>query len=238
MLPPRPTLDAVCLDAGNTLVGMEWAHLLPLLADAGIAATPAALARAEAAARPSHSRRLAGGRSSEAAEAAVFQVAAILQGLGVANADATERAPRLARRIRAEVPSRRLWSRVLPGVPEALAAMRAAGLRLVVVSNSDGTVEALLGDVGLRDAVDAVVDSTHVGAEKPDPAIFAHALRHAGTAPERALHVGDLHAVDVVGARAAGLHAVLLDPHGDWGDVDCAVVPDVSALARALLGDA
>ena len=58
----------------------------------------------------------------------------------------------------------------------------------------------------------------------------------AGSAPERTLHVGDLYAVDVLGARAAGLHALLLDPHGDWTGVDCDVVTDVPALAAAITG--
>jgi hypothetical protein len=44
-----------------------------------------------------------------------------------------------------------------------------------------------------------------------------------------------MYAADVVGARAAGVHALLLDPHGDWGDVDCAVARDVPALANRLI---
>jgi FMN phosphatase YigB (HAD superfamily) len=53
------------------------------------------------------------------------------------------------------------------------------------------------------------------------------------------VHIGDLHAVDVVGARAAGLHAVLLDPFGDWGDADCPRVRDLGTLAQSLVdGDA
>jgi len=104
------------------------------------------------------------------------------------------------------------------------------------VSNSDGTVEAGLEEHGLRRYLHHVVDSAVVGVEKPDAAIFRHALSLAGAAPDRTLHVGDLYAVDVVGARAAGLHAVLVDPHGDWPDVDCERVRDVAALAQQLAG--
>ncbi len=71
--------------------------------------------------------------------------------------------------------------------------------------------------------------------EKPDPGIFQHALSRCRHAPARALHVGDLYAIDVVGARRAGLHAVLVDPHDDWRDVDCIRFPDVPALAKAIL---
>ena len=55
---------------------------------------------------------------------------------------------------------------------------------------------------------------------------------------ERTLHIGDLYHADVVGARGAGVHALLLDPYDDWGAVDCPVahhlteVADVMAAAR------
>jgi len=105
----------------------------------------------------------------------------------------------------------------------------------VVVSNSDGTVEEGLGSAGLREHLHHVVDSAVVGAEKPDPAIFRHALDLVGARPDRTLHVGDLFSVDVLGARAAGLRAVLLDPYGDWDDVDCPLATDLRSLAHALL---
>ena len=124
---------------------------------------------------------------------------------------------------------------VLPGVPEALKKLRAAGLRLVVVSNADGTVEEGLTRGGLRPLLDAVVDSHVVGFEKPDPRIFTHALGLYGSDPARTLHVGDFYAADVAGARAAGVHALLLDPHGDWGELDCPVARDVPEVADRLL---
>ena len=138
---------------------------------------------------------------------------------------------------RIRVPGRalELWSAVLPGVPEALARLRAAGLRLVVVSNADGTVEEGLTRAGLRRYLDAVVDSQVVGFEKPDPRIFTHALALFGSDPARTLHVGDIYAADVAGARAAGVHAVLLDPHGDWGELDCPMARDVPEVADRLL---
>ena len=131
----------------------------------------------------------------------------------------------LVPRIRFPGRSLELWSAVLPGVPEALARLREAGFRLVVVSNADGTVEEGLTRAGLRPLLHAVVDSSVVGFEKPDPRIFSHALSLFDSDPARTLHVGDMYAADIVGARAAGVHALLLDPHGDWGDVDCPVTP-------------
>ena len=75
-----------------------------------------------------------------------------------------------------------------------------------------------------------------VGFEKPDPRIFHHALRVAGASPETTLHVGDLYDADVVGARAAGVHALLLDPFGDWPDVDCERATDLGVLLDRLRG--
>jgi putative hydrolase of the HAD superfamily len=159
-------------------------------------------------------------------------VSEILRRLGV-DGDARRAllAPRLLARMRS-VPTERLWSEVLPGVPAALATLRAAGLRLVVVSNSDGTAEAGMVTCGLRDLVDAVVDSAVFGVEKPDRRIFEHALALAGAGAADAIHVGDLHAADVVGAIGAGIHPVLLDPFGDWPAPACTTATDLAALAR------
>ena len=228
-------IDAVFLDVGNTLVGMDFALLAELFAAHGVPTAPARLARAEAAARPSLSRFLAV-RSSEALDTFTFYLGAVLTALGgEAAAECDRIAPALAADVRQSVPTQRLWSCVLPGVPETLAALHASGRTLVAVSNSDGTVESGLEAFGLRPHLDHVVDSAVVGVEKPDPAIFRHALALAGCPPERTLHVGDLYAVDVVGARAAGVDAVLLDPYGDWPELDCERAPDVTTVGRRLL---
>jgi putative hydrolase of the HAD superfamily len=116
-----------------------------------------------------------------------------------------------------------MWTWVQEGAPEALTRVRQLGYRIGVVSNADGRVEALLAQVGLTPYVEFVIDSHTVGVAKPDPRIFAMGAERLGLAPERCLYVGDLYAVDVLGARAAGLQPLLLDPferHADWEDVD------------------
>jgi putative hydrolase of the HAD superfamily len=100
--------------------------------------------------------------------------------------------------------------RPYPEVPGVLAALRAAGLRLVVVSNWDVSLHDVLSACGLDRAVDGVVTSAETGASKPDPVIFARALALAGAAPAEALHVGDSPEADAAGARAAGIAAVLV----------------------------
>lgn len=225
---PYRALDAVLLDLGNTLIGMDAALVCDALALEGVACDAARFRRAEAAARPALSAWMAAGGAPP--DTGRVYVAEILTRLGLAGGEREAVAAQLFERLR-RVPTVRLWSAVLPGVPEALARLRGVGLGLVVVSNSDGTAEDGLVKAGLRDGVDAVVDSAVFGVEKPDPRIFAHALGLVGVDAGRALHVGDLYAADVVGAQAAGVHALLLDPYGDWPAMGCATEPDLPALA-------
>ena len=99
-----------------------------------------------------------------------------------------------------------VWNQVLPGVPEGLAALRARGLRLVAVSNSDGSAEAVLVATGLRDWFEAVIDSHLVGFSKPDPRLFDAARAVARRARRgTSAHVGDQYEADIVGAHAAGI---------------------------------
>jgi putative hydrolase of the HAD superfamily len=130
-----------------------------------------------------------------------------------------------------------LWRRVPEGLPEALAPLRAAGVRVCVVSNSEGRLQVLFEQLGIADAFDHALDSHVLGVEKPDPAIFRHALEHFGVPPARALHLGDLVATDIVGARAAGLRAALIDPFDHYAaqHPDVPRVPGVVEVARALL---
>lgn len=130
---------------------------------------------------------------------------------------------------------RHLWCSVAEDTCAALDRLRQAGLRLGIISNSDGRVALALEAAGLRDYFDVVVDSVLVGVEKPDPAIFRAALEALEIAPEDALYVGDLYEVDVVGARAAGMNAVLLAPAGVVAADGCPAVSSLGALADDLL---
>jgi putative hydrolase of the HAD superfamily len=125
-----------------------------------------------------------------------------------------------------------------PGVREALARLKAAGIRMAVVSNSEGTVEAMLKSVGLAPYLETVVDSWVVGVAKPDPAIFRIALDRLGVPASAAVMLGDVPAIDVEGARAAGITPILLDPLDLYRQLDVRRVPDVATYVDQLLGDA
>jgi len=101
-----------------------------------------------------------------------------------------------------------------PDVAPALRALRAAGLRLVVVSNWDVSLHERLAETGLAELVDGAVASAPFGAAKPDPAIFLRGLELAGAAPVEAWHVGDQLGADVEGALGAGIRPVLISRPG------------------------
>jgi FMN phosphatase YigB (HAD superfamily) len=122
------------------------------------------------------------------------------------------------------------------GVPPALAALRARGLKLTVVSNANGKLRTLFERLALSGSVDCILDSHDEGIEKPDPRFFELALERSGAARETTIHVGDIYQIDVVGARAAGLRAVLLDEAGLYPGADCPRVRSLADLVDQIAG--
>ena len=96
---------------------------------------------------------------------------------------------------------------VFPEVHDALAALRALGLTLIAASNGNVDLRA----VGLDGYLAGRYYADEVGVAKPDARFFSGALARWGIAPTSALAVGDRLDNDYAAARAAGLHAVLLD---------------------------
>ena len=96
----------------------------------------------------------------------------------------------------------------------ALAAARGAGAATVCVSNWDCSLPDVLARCGLAQLLDGVVTSAGAGVRKPDPRIFADALKIAGCEPQDSLYVGDTPEEDGVAARAAGIDFLLLDRAG------------------------
>ena len=107
------------------------------------------------------------------------------------------------------------WDQIQPGTREALDRIRER-YAIAVISNSDGRIDAVLGRCGICDCFANVTDSGNVGHEKPHPAIFAAALREMKADPAESLYVGDVYSVDYVGARNAGMDAVLFDVAGAY----------------------
>jgi HAD superfamily hydrolase (TIGR01509 family) len=101
--------------------------------------------------------------------------------------------------------------------PDAIPVLRRLRetMRTALVSNFDHPqlLHERLAALGLAPHFESVVVSGDVGVEKPDPAIFAPALRATGLLPSEVRFVGD-SPEDVAGARAAGIHPVLIDRTG------------------------
>jgi HAD superfamily hydrolase (TIGR01509 family) len=107
------------------------------------------------------------------------------------------------------------WDQILPGTREALERIR-RDCAIAVISNADGKIDAVLRRCGIDDCFASITDSGNVGHEKPHPAIFAAALEQMKADPAESLYVGDVYSVDYVGARNAGMQAVLFDVAGAY----------------------
>ncbi len=124
---------------------------------------------------------------------------------------------------------------VPPGGLELLAELKARGFVLGAISDWEDTLPALLTDLGINPFLDALAVSALVGATKPAPALFQEALRQAGFSSETSLHVGDWYALDVAGAHAAGMSALLFDHANRTPDADCPRVTTFTEMSDYLL---
>ena len=219
-------IGAVLFDAGHTLLEFDYALLTAQLTARGHDVTEARVTEAERRARIALDTEQAN-QPTRAKLGAGRYLRYLLGGLGISSDE--------------EVAAITAWRRAfnLPiglchqadaQAVEALTRLRAAGLVTGVISNSNGSVRQALERAGLAPLLDFVIDSTVVGIAKPDPRVFALGLEAAGVEAHEAVYVGDSYFVDVVGARGAGLGAVLFDPGGVWGARDC---PRAAGLSEA-----
>ena len=125
------------------------------------------------------------------------------------------------------------WDKVLPGTRETLLALK-KNYRLGVISNSDGGMPNLLARLDLADCFEAIIDSAHVGYQKPHPEIFRAALRQLNVPAEQSVYVGDVCSIDYTGAVGAGMKAILMDPYGTYTQNGLPRVTRLAELAPLL----
>lgn len=212
---------------------MNYPAIARHLGSRGHTAAAEAIEEAELRARVRLDADLALGASTEGRPAQDSYLAYLLEGLGITDPAEVEAAAAFRQSYNAPAG---LFDRAFPEAQATIRRVKAAGLVVGVVSNSNGNAHALLKRAGIGADLDFVIDSGVVGVEKPDPRIFELALRQAGVAAHEAAYVGDLYSIDVLGSRAAGLHPILLDPRGFWGPRDCAVARDLADVALMVLG--
>lgn len=231
-------VELLCLDAGNTVIFLDHERLASIIRDAtGASIDARTLLVAEGEAK----RRAENGTLHDCTWSFRARAGAVGWGKNVgtialcAGLD-PEKIPALLDAAWPLHEAKNLWCKVPEGLGPALDAIRARGVRTAIVSNSEGMLDRLFRDLGIRDHFDRIVDSGLAGVEKPDPAIFRIALDAFRVRPERALHLGDVFATDILGARAAGIRCALIDPFGHYEGLhpDVPRVEGAVAVARAI----
>ena len=216
----------VTFDAGQTLVDLDVGFLARRLAERGVAIEPGSLA----AATPAAWRRFDAAVGPSAGHPWKLLMSTLLAGAGVDPA----RVSALVDWLWDEQPRANLWRAEVPGMVALARGLAARGVRVAVLSNSEGRLAELLTELGIADAFLAVIDSGRVGIEKPDPRIFA--LAHAvvgGGAP--CVHIGDSWPADIEGALAAGWRAIWFGRRAHpVDDPRVAIARDAEACAAAL----
>jgi HAD superfamily hydrolase (TIGR01509 family) len=125
------------------------------------------------------------------------------------------------------------WSVIRPGTRELLQEL-GRRYRLAVISNADGRIEDVLKRTGIADCFASITDSGLVGYEKPHPAIFQAALEAMRAKPAESLYVGDVYAVDYLGATGVGMQAMLIDVSGAYRGTDVPRIESLEELERRL----
>jgi len=123
---------------------------------------------------------------------------------------------------------------LFPETRPVLEGLRSSGYHLGVVSNHNDALLKVLDYHGLSPLLESVTYSQEVGAEKPDPRVFAKALERAHCQPSEALHVGDSIHADIEGAHYSGIEAVWLDRDQQMLPIDCLTIHTLSELPHAL----
>jgi HAD superfamily hydrolase (TIGR01549 family) len=224
----------VFLDAGGVMITPNFPRLADALARRGVTVSADALAAAE----PHIKRQLDHAPTIQSTDDRLrgyvyFDL--ILERAGIAISAATKAA---VEELVTFNDHEGAWDLVTPGAAEALARLRCASCRLVVVSNSNGRVRRILRRTSLEPYLDLVLDSQEEGVEKPDPRIFEIALERSQADRASTIHCGDIYHIDVAGARAAGLPAVLVDSAGLYADADCPRVRSLPEFTGRLLAGA
>jgi HAD superfamily hydrolase (TIGR01509 family) len=223
-------LETVFLDAGGVLMHPNWWRVSDVLGRHGVSVSAEALMAADPPARRQIDDLHTVGSTTDASRGWLF-FDLVLAHAGTPRTDATAAA---LKELHGYHTASNLWEYVPQGVVSAMEALRARALRLVVVSNANGTLRAHCDRLGLTAHFDHVLDSADEGVEKPDPRFFEIALARSGARRETTIHVGDLYHVDVMGARGAGLRGVLVDEADLRPDADCPRVRSVAELAQRI----
>lgn len=208
-------MTAVTFDYGQTLAELDTDFLARRVAERGRSVRANDLDAAAPAAWHAYNEAKERGDVAEAAWSAFMR--ALLEGAGLPRAGAleAEETREIVAFLWSEQPRRNLWRKPIAGMKELVSALRDSGVRLGVLSNSEGRLAELLEELGWSRYFETIADSGRLGFEKPDPRIFEWTAERLGVAPRELIHVGDAWAADVEGALAVGARAVWITRGGD-----------------------
>ena len=117
------------------------------------------------------------------------------------------------------------WSprivRLVPGTMELLEYLKPKYHLHLITNGFQEVQHTKLSGSGLEPYFETLTVSEEVGVKKPNPEIFHYALRKAGAKAEESLMIGDEMAVDIYGARAAGMDTLLFHPTEDRVEGEC-----------------
>ncbi len=206
----RGKISTLLFDFGGTLAFLDFEVLATEFSRPGRALDALKLEHAEYAGRAAIDHHLMSEKSRDpnAAYEDFFQ--AWMKAAGIPQQEFAD----ISARFRVLHAEACMWRIVRPGTRgEALERLRSAGFKLGIVSNADGRVAADAERLGLAKFFDVIIDSQVVGVEKPNPKIFQLALDALEVPPAEAMYAGDIYAIDMLGARAAGIAGKLIDQH-------------------------
>ena len=119
---------------------------------------------------------------------------------------------------------------IFPDVLPTLAALRERGVRIGVVSDWSSALRPILHHSGLSRYLDFVVGSADSGYAKPLSDLYRLAVDRAQVPAHQIIHIGDSYYADVLGARAVGMEAALIDRHHRAPRTDCRVLHDLREI--------
>jgi len=117
---------------------------------------------------------------------------------------------KIARACEARLVTERPFMRPRPEAIEVMAALKATGLRVGVLSDCTHELPMCWSGLPFTKYVDAAVFSVEVGTHKPDPAMYAEICGRLGVEASQCIYVGDGGSNELTGARRVGMRAIQL----------------------------
>jgi putative hydrolase of the HAD superfamily len=122
-----------------------------------------------------------------------------------------------------------------PETSEVLQSLTTAGYRLGIITNRHQPVDDYLREVELISFFELTIAAGEIGIWKPEKGIFQHALKALAIAPDEAVYIGDNYYADVVGAKAAGILPILIDPEDIFKEMDCETIRSLGEIQERFI---